>query len=266
MNTHKQKVCYTIIENVSLQNISDETNDFSPVPASTFRNEVIRNVACGYRCSFFLTESDHLYACGQNSSGELGWGEKTEEYQKLARDKTIIPSYGMIDYILSGDTFTFFVMKGKTSIMPDLVIELIFIDGTFLRCGSNGEGYIGAGAEPYLDTPAPVKNPPWKNNRVDKISFGYYHSVVLSNNSLYHTGKVPGQGHISNMYETIIPSQAKIMGKVVDVACGVFNILCINGMFVTFEIMRIYYILKIKENFLELDKQQIMQNRMYGLK
>ena len=41
----------------------------------------------------------------------------TESYQELAKDKTIIPSYGMIDYILSGDTFSFFVMKGQFEII-----------------------------------------------------------------------------------------------------------------------------------------------------
>ncbi|KAF0982582.1 hypothetical protein FDP41_011512 [Naegleria fowleri] len=191
--------------------INPESTDFDPVSPLTFGNEIIRNVACGYRCSFFLTESDHLYSCGQNSSGELGWGFMTESYQELAKDKTIIPSYGMIDYILSGDTFSFFVMK----------------DGTFLRCGSNSEGYIGAGTVSSLSTPTAVTNPPWKTNRVDKISFGYYHSAVLSNNVLYQTGKVPGSD-VCNEYKPIDAAQLKTIGKIVDVACGVFNTFCIN--------------------------------------
>ena len=100
------------------------------------------------------------------------------------------------------------------------------LDGTFLRCGSNSEGYIGAGQEGMLHTPTAVVDPPWKTSRVDKIAFGYYHSVVLSNNIIYCSGKVPGSG-VSLTY-TIDDKQMKTMGKVVDVACGVFNILCVN--------------------------------------
>jgi len=154
-----------------------------------------------------------LYSCGQNNSAELGWGYRTESNQPLSKDKTIIkPSYSFIDYILSGDTFSFFVLK----------------DGSFLRCGSNSEGYIGAGEHPCIETPSPVTNPPWGNARISKITFGYYHTVVLANNIIYSSGKVPGEG-VRNVYEPISSSVVETIGKIVDVASGVFHTICLNG-------------------------------------
>ncbi|KAL9645639.1 hypothetical protein ABK040_003373 [Willaertia magna] len=201
--------------------LNDEKDQsiFLPLDPSIFDFDLIKIVACGYSCSFFLTESNHLFCCGQNSHGQLGIGTSSPQQSVLLKDKVKISNYSDIEKIYSGDTFSFFILK----------------DGTLLRCGRNGlEGYIGAEGLEEIHTPEALKNPVWNNAKVEKVAYGYYHSIVLTDE-----GKIYGTGQNSRKQLGLKDSEVytayqslKINDfcneKIKDIACGVFHSLCVT--------------------------------------
>ncbi len=134
---------------------------FTKISSSVITNSGIDQVACTM-CNTYIIKNKKLYACGQNSYGQLGMGN-TSTYagfqQTLSDVEELCPVQGYFMYAI------------KT-------------DGSLYSVGANDYGQVTTTASRHswgkINT----------NNDLKQVVGGYYHTFMLRNDgTLMHTGK-----------------------------------------------------------------------------
>ena len=195
-------------------NNSTESHIFTQV--TTNINNDVKQVACGNSHTFILKNDGSVWACGQNSYGQLGLGNKTN--QKTFTKVTI----SNVKQIACGSDHTF-ILKTDGSIwacgnneygqlgLNDTANRTAFSrattninnvkqiacgnghtviiknDGSIWSCGYNNRGQLGLGNKTNQKTFTQVTNN--INNDVKQVFCEYYHTFILKNDgSLWGCG------------------------------------------------------------------------------
>jgi len=148
----------------------------------------IKQIVCGANHSM-LTTKDSVYACGSNSNGQLGLGDKHERHTFTRIPNT--PSN--INQLYGGDFHTL----------------LLTDDDTVYACGYNSRGQLGLGDNNERHIFTLVPNTP---SNITQIQCGYFHTLLLTDeNKLYacggnHEGQLGLGDRVNRNTFTLIPN------------------------------------------------------------
>ena len=163
----------------------------------------IKQISCGEKFVFCLSELGELYSFGNNSYGQLGLGNYTRSTspQKLE-------SFGDIELVECGYDFT----------LCKNIHNEIFV------WGSNEYGQLGAVNTRYQPTPFKIMNVP--HNIVD-IKCGNYHSLVLfSTQEVYSFGDNEW-GQLGRKDSPTL-EKIKTLSEITRIECGGSHSMCID--------------------------------------
>jgi alpha-tubulin suppressor-like RCC1 family protein len=127
----------------------------------------VKEIACGYFHSVFITREGRVYSCGSNGSGQLGLGNTGEEITPR-----LISGLSNVTEISCGFYHTIFLTS----------------EGRVYSCGSNYWGQLGLGSTTTITTPTLIEtfynsdSLPINYDRITitKISCGFFYSLFLS--------------------------------------------------------------------------------------
>jgi alpha-tubulin suppressor-like RCC1 family protein len=190
-------------------------------------NELVRRiidrglqVAAGSQHSFYLTENGKVYSFGKGSVGQLGHGDRENQYSPkwiesldLAASRVIQIQAGYFHTLVltdSGDVFTF---------------------------GSGAEGQLGHGDLLSQFTPKLLSSEELDGHRVTQVAAGSFHSLLLTESGQVFSFGLTLNGALG--YETpahqnhqSIPKQIELEGlnghRVTQVAAGSFHSLLLT--------------------------------------
>ena len=126
----------------------------------------VKQIACGYYHTYLLTNDGTVYACGDNSKGQLGLGNTTQKNIFTTVNITNVKQISCHNY----------------------QSMLVKNDGTLWACGDNTVGQLGFGRyegtyNSFTQVTANI------NNDVKQIACGYGHTFILKNDgSIWSTG------------------------------------------------------------------------------
>jgi hypothetical protein len=179
-----------------------------PVIISCFI-EKVKTVACGTEHTLFLTNSKKVYACGENSHGQLGIGNKKNSFlpvKIMLLENITIQKICAKDFSAALTEFGELYQWGnpkKGQLFPELVkisnskIENIDIglnfgvcvdfDGNVYSWGNNTNGELGMGDFESKDTLNPIPN--LKGRKIKGIYCGGSYVMVLGNVTSFDENK-----------------------------------------------------------------------------
>ena len=159
----------------------------------------IKQIVCGYGNTFILKNDGSVWACGGNSSGELGLGDNTRR-----------------------TTFTQVDISDVEQIACGLHTFILKNDGSVWSCGYNSYGQLGLGDATKRNTFTKVTTN--INNDVKQIACGYWHTFILKNDgSVWACGdNMYGQLGLGNTTtkNTFTQVTTNINNDVKQIACG----------------------------------------------
>ena len=155
--------------------------EFNPNPngiGSARSNRGARSVAAGYRHTFVITGDGKVWACGENSDGELGTGSTSSDKTYF----TEVLTGHIVTKIVGGEFYTLFTDTA----------------GALWGVGSADEGQLGLddplNTPAYYTTPQKIADPSggsaWDGYKVTLFtaSLDLNHSFFISNSSLWGMG------------------------------------------------------------------------------
>ncbi|GAA6094637.1 probable E3 ubiquitin-protein ligase HERC3 isoform X2 [Tachysurus ichikawai] len=181
---------------------SDQSN--IPRPLGSLSSRHIVQVACGNYHSIALTQDGQLFTWGQNLSGQLGLGNKSQSFHppQLLESLCGIP----LTQISAGGDHSF----------------ALSLSGAVFGWGRNCAGQLGLGDRDDRHVPVCVKSLNLKKTVF--ISCGEYHTAVLTKGGLiltFGSGRYGQLGHNSLRDEHQPRVVAEFWGaKVSQIACG----------------------------------------------
>jgi alpha-tubulin suppressor-like RCC1 family protein len=189
--------------------VAKEFINLSRLKHQQLQNQVIIKIAAGYNHSLILTNQHRCYSFGENTSGELGIGNKEESNQwNLIADDIIdigcgtnhscyLTSLGQLYFsgrLTHGmdDLNTMTLVPGFSNITQIFtsLFNIAFIsDGYLYVFGRNSVHQLGFSDTTSIYQPrlaldefdSPITN-------VQKVCFGAQHMLILANNQLYVCG------------------------------------------------------------------------------
>ena len=219
----------------------------------------VKSVYAGADHTIFLLNDGTVYVCGDNTYGQLGIGNNTNQTYAVQ-----IPNLITVKSICAGTYHTMFLLNdgsvkacGKntngqlgdgTTLDKNTLINVILTnvkkiscgsfhtmfllnDGTVMGCGNNNNGQIGDGTKVQRLNPVYVKDSNGNNfTNVIDIASGTYHTIFLNN-----SGAAYGCGiyFIEFIANTITP--VYFAQNVTSIYSGYFSIIYVikNGTFYT---------------------------------
>ena len=145
--------------------LGDNTN-INTLTKLDWTGGAIKQIACGDRFTFILTENNQLWACGQNNFGQLGLGDNT--------DRNILTKLnwtdGYIKQFACGDRFTFILAENNQ----------------LWACGDNEKGQLGLGDHNDSNILTKLN---WTDGSIKQVACGSSHTFVVTNdNQLWACG------------------------------------------------------------------------------
>ena len=210
-------------------------------------NNDVKQVACGYYHTFILKNDGSVWSCGDNSSGQLGLGDKTNRSTftqvttNINNDVKQVVCGGYHTYILKNDgsvwvcgrntygqlglgdntnrtTFTQVTTNVKQIACDANHTFILKYDGSVWGCGYNEYGQLGLNDTTNRSTFTQVTTN--INNDVKEISCGANHTFILKYDGsvwscgLNSSGQL-GLGDSTNKYEF-----TQIITDVKHITCG----------------------------------------------
>ena len=144
----------------SVSRMYPPTRSFTQDYLSVFNESIIKKVVCGSSHTMYLTTDGKVYACGSNSSGQLGTGDNITYYYPI--QITSLNSL-IIKDIEAGEFYTLFLTD----------------DGKVYSCGANA-GQLGLGDSIMRNVPTLVSTN-IGTLTISAIACGTNHSLFLTN-------------------------------------------------------------------------------------
>jgi alpha-tubulin suppressor-like RCC1 family protein len=127
-------------------------------------NNILNNVndiSCGEFHTIAKSTDNSIFSFGLNIFGQLGLKDFNNRFIPNQ-----ISDFGNIKQISTGDTFSIFLKH----------------DNKLYSCGSNKYGQLGLGIATDVNIKIPEEIKKFTDFPIKKISFGFYHTLVLDNN------------------------------------------------------------------------------------
>lgn len=170
----------------------------------------IVQVVPGYTHTMILDDQGRLYACGNNSSGQLGLGDDQNR-----SSFTLVKLPFLVTQVACGAYYTMIVDD----------------QGKLYVCGNNEYGQLGLGDErdkyEFTEVINPMKNLPFE---VNQVACGSYHSLILDIQGRLYACGANGNGqlglgdHVSNNNFTEVIntelSADNLPFEIKQIACG----------------------------------------------
>ena len=170
----------------------------------------VKKIICGGSHTFMIKNDGTVWACGDNSTGQLGLGTTTETYTTFTQVTTNISD---VKDIVCGDGHTYMIKN----------------DGTVWACGYNGYGQLGIGNTTDKTTFTQVTH---NVSDVKEIICGGYHTIMIKNSgSIYCCGyNNYGQLGLTNTNNQTVFTQATTnISDVKEIICGYFHTFMIKN-------------------------------------
>ncbi|KAL4472922.1 hypothetical protein ABPG72_007799 [Tetrahymena utriculariae] len=188
--------------------IGNSTNESLP-KMNEFIQEITTMISCGYHYSLFLTKSMKVLACGDNSEGQLGLGNKRSQLKpvlinKLENIQTIDAKQHSAAINSNGDLFLFGTCMFGEFLFPQKVHNLkkqmvtvsigdnfgcaIDIDGQIYSWGYNENSQLGLGDQEPRILPTPMVC--LKGKKALQIQCGQNYCISLGNTVLVDKDKL----------------------------------------------------------------------------
>ena len=171
----------------SVSRMYPPTRSFTQDYLSVFNESIIKKVVCGYSHTMYLTTDGKVYACGSNSSGQLGTGDNITYYYPI--QITSLNSL-IIKDITSFDSHSLFLTN----------------DGKVYSCGKNDNGQLGLGDYTNRTVPTLI-SASIGSLIISAIAGGDLFSLFLTNNGkVYSCGRgVSGRLGLNNTTTYNVP-------------------------------------------------------------
>lgn len=141
--------------NNSMGQLGNGSNNGTFLPKAVVGlNGTVTKVATGTNHTLFLKSDGTVWACGDNSKGQLGTGNNNRSYVPVQ-----VAISGSVTAIAAGNASSFFIKS----------------DGTAWACGWNSDGELGTGNYNDYNTPVQVNI----SGTVTAVSAGVAHSLFL---------------------------------------------------------------------------------------
>ena len=166
---------------------------------------VVKGVAAGNSHSLILKTDGTLWACGDNTFGQLGDGTTT---------KRSTPKF-IMDH----------VQNMAAGWWHSLILKT---DGTLWACGDNSYGQLGDGTNTQHLIPVQITN----ISNIQRVVVGAYHSLILkSDGTLYACGdNSNGQLGDGTTTNRSTPVQVSTINNVLSIAAGMYHSLILRAM------------------------------------
>ena len=154
--------------NMGQLGLGDTTNRSTFTQVTTNINNDVKEVSCGYLCTFIIKNDGSIWACGYNSNGQLGLNDTTNR-STFTQVTTNINND--VKEVSCGYVHTF-ILKN---------------DGSLWACGYNNYGQLGLGdTNTYKVFTQVTTN---INNDIKQVECGTYHTFIVKNDgSLWSCG------------------------------------------------------------------------------
>jgi alpha-tubulin suppressor-like RCC1 family protein len=192
-----------------------------PMFLTNFNLEKIISIACGWEHTVVLTNTGNLYACGDNTYGQLGMNNTTN---------LSILTPMVLDNLTTNRDKTISISCGRQHTV------VLTVSGNLYACGDNTYGQLGDNTIVQKTTLVKMSDPSGGYVVTEMpryVACGGYHTVVLTNNNnLYACGyNFDGQlGIVSygteNPYNTLQKMLSPSLSsgeKFISIACGNYH-------------------------------------------
>ena len=154
--------------NMGQLGLGDTTNRSTFTQVTTNINNDVKQVSCGYLCTFIIKNDGSIWACGYNSNGQLGLNDTTDR-STFTQVTTNINND--VKEVACGYSHTFIIKN----------------DGSLWSCGYNYYGQLGLGdINTYKVFTQVTTN---INNDIKQVECGTYHTFIVKNDgSLWSCG------------------------------------------------------------------------------
>ena len=192
--------------------LGDTTDRTTFTQVTTNINNEIKQIVCGYGCTFILKNDGSVWSCGYNNKGQLGLNDTDNR-----------TTFTQVTANINNDVKEVFCGYLNTFILKN--------DSSVYSCGNNSSGQLGLGNTTTYKTFTQVTTN--TNNDVSQISCGYDHTFILKNDgSIWSCGDNNyGQLGLGNTttYKTFTQVTTNINNDVKQIACGFFNTFIIKN-------------------------------------
>jgi alpha-tubulin suppressor-like RCC1 family protein len=176
------------------------------ITSTNISTKIITKVVCGYRFTLFLDSTGRVYACGNNTNGQLAQNTVTQ---------LLVPT--IINTNISTRIITNIACKGS---------HAIFLDSTGIvySCGLNTNGQLGQNTTTQLLIPTQITST--NISIITNIVSGYNHTIFVDpTGKLYSCGlNTNGQLGQNNTTQLLVPTQitsTNISTKTItNIICG----------------------------------------------
>ena len=159
---------------------------------AVWEKEAVKQMALGYKHTLLLTNTNKLYASGNNLYGQLGLGNKNDQ-KTLSEINSDNYNNKTIAKIYAGGSHSFILTE----------------DGEVYAFGNNKNGQLGLNDTNERLLPTKIDSTHYGNKKITQISAGSLHSLILTEDGeVYAFGNnKKGQLGLNDTEERLVPTK-----------------------------------------------------------